>query len=145
MSNGPWRWFAVAAVVVCGLTTGCGVGVSEPVASQDHDRTMSEESPPPVEGRHAIRGLCVVGHEVRTFIPCGSKGVYWIQADQESLDAFQTALERFTDEPYEPFFAEIDGRLSDEIGDGFAADYDGQFFVERLIRLAPASELDCDQ
>jgi hypothetical protein len=68
-----------------------------------------------------------------------------MQTDPAGLAAFQVAIDRFTDEPFEPFFAEIEGRLTDEVGDGFAADYDGQFFVERLIRLAPAGELDCDE
>lgn len=128
---------AVAAVAF-GLLSGCGRDAAEAPAS-----TSPDAAPTAVE-RPSLRGLCVVGNEVRTFIPCGSKNVYWIQADQESLDAFQVAIAEYTDEPYEPFFAEIDGRLSDEKGDGFAADYDGQVFVEGVVQVAPASELDCD-
>jgi len=143
LSRGSWQWLVVGAVV--GLTMGCGGDPPEAPSTVDVAPAGTEDGAT-VEARQTVlRGLCVVGHEVRTFIPCGSKRVYWIQADQASLDAFEVAIERFTDEPFEPFFAEIDGRLSDEKGDGFAADYDGQFFVERLIHLAPASELDCDQ
>ncbi len=112
--------------------------------SRGYSTTLQPKPETLQPGTVSIKGLCVVGHEVRTFIPCGSKKVYWIQADQATFDAFQIAIERFTDEPFEPFFAEIDGLLSDESGDGFAADYDGQFIVERLIHLAPAGELDCD-
>jgi hypothetical protein len=131
-------------VVVCALASACGGDSPESAAVGDDVQTAAGDTPVPVAGARALNGLCVVGHEVRTFIPCGSKKVYWMVADQASLDAFQLAVERFTDEPFEPFFAEIVGRLSDETGEGFAADYDGQFFVEDLVRLAPASELDCD-
>jgi len=132
---GSWRW-VVAATVAFGVLSGCGRDAAE--------APTSPEVEPAVVERPSLKGLCVVGNEVRTFIPCGSKKVYWIQADQESLDTFQTAIAEYTDEPFEPFFAEIDGRLSDETGDGFAADYDGQVFVEGVVQVAPASELDCD-
>lgn len=145
MRYGSWRWVVALAGVVCVLTSGCGGEAPEPAADLNENPVAAVENTASVEGPRAIRGLCVVGNEVRTFIPCGSKKVYWIEADRASFAAFEVAVERYTDEPYEPFFAEIDGRLSDETGDGFAADYDGRFFVERLIRLAPASELDCGE
>lgn len=126
----------VVATVAFGVLSGCGRDAAEAPTSPD--------AAPAVVERPSLKGLCVVGNNVQTFIPCGSKNVYWIQADQESLDAFQVAITEFTDEPYEPFVAEIYGRLSDETGDGFAADYDGQVFVEGVVELAPASELDCD-
>ncbi len=135
MRYGSWRWM-VAALLAFGLSSGCGRDAAEAPASP--------EAAPTVVERPSLKGLCVVGNEVQTFIPCGSKKVYWIQADQESLDAFQVAIAEFTDEPYEPFAAEIYGRLSDQAGDGFAADYDGRVFVEGVVEVAPASELDCD-
>lgn len=128
----------VAASVVIGVLSGCGRDAAEVPTS------AIPEAAPAVVSSPTLKGLCVVGNEVRTFIPCGSKKVYWIQADQDSLDTFQTAIAEYTDEPYEPFFAEIDGRLSEEKADGFAADYDGQVFVESVVQVAPASELDCD-
>ena len=131
-------------VVVCALASACGGDTPEPVAVVDLGQAAAGDVPVPVAGARALNGLCVVGHEVRTFIPCGSKKVYWIVADQASLDAFQVAVERFTDEPYEPFFAVIEGRLSEPGDEGFAANYDGQIVIDRLIRLAPAGELDCD-
>ena len=130
--------------VACVLISGCGGDAPEAPGVFDDVQESPGDVATHEARRRSIKGLCVVGHEVRTFIPCGSKKVYWIQADQATYDAFQIAIERFTDEPFEPFFAEIDGRLSDERGDGFAADYDGQLVVERLIHLAPAGELDCD-
>lgn len=131
-------------VVVCALASACGGDTPEPVAVVDPGQTTTGDVPVPVAGARALNGLCVVGHEVRTFIPCGSKKVYWIVADQASLDAFQVAVERFTDEPYEPFFAVIEGRLTEPGTEGFSANYDGQIVIDRLIRLAPAGELDCD-
>jgi hypothetical protein len=139
-----WRWLVAVGGLSGVLAVGCGGEAPEPETVVDEGPTQPADSATHEERRRTIRGLCVMGHEVRTFIPCGSRKVYWIHADQASLDAFQIAIERYTDEPFEPFSAEIDGRLTDEKGEGFAADYDGQFFVERLIHLAPASELDCD-
>ena len=125
------------ATVVTGLfATGCGDRGTEPAAVPVHG-----VGPTAVE--NCLKVFCVIGHEVRTFVPCGSKKVYWIQADAASLERLQTAVGEYTDEPYEPFFAEIAGRLSEEPGEGFAADYDGQVVVDRLVRVASASELDC--
>ena len=144
--HGSWKMVAAILGAAGALIMGCGSDAPELPQPGVFDDAPTETGDLAARDgiRRSIKGLCVVGHEVRTFIPCGSKTVYWIQADQASLDAFQVAIERFTDEPFEPFYAEIDGRLSDEQGDGFAADYDGQFFVDRLIHLAPAGELDCD-
>ncbi len=64
-------------------------------------------------------------------------------ADQASLDAFQLVMVRVTGEPFEPFFAVIEGRLTEPGTEGFAADCDGQIVIDRLIRLAPANERDC--
>ena len=133
------------AVLAVFLMAGCGRDAEETPPVPDAAQAGLSEGENPQVQRTSLKGLCVVGHEVRTFIPCGSKKVYWMEADAASLQAFQVAIERYTDEPFEPFFAEIGGRLSDDVGNGFAADYDGRFFVERLIRLAPASELDCDE
>ncbi len=119
------------------LAIGCGDRTPEPAAGPVDSRVR------PTAVEDSLRGLCVIGHEVRTFIPCGSKKVFWIQADEASLERLQTAVKEYTDEPYEPFFAEIAGRLTEEPGEGFAANYDGQVIVERLVRVAPANELDC--
>jgi len=141
---GSWRWLVALAGVICVLASACGGEAPEPAAVVDDGQTTDGGVQAPVAGARALNGLCVVGHEVRTFIPCGSKKVYWMVADQASLDAFQVAVERFTDEPYEPFFAVVEGRLSEPGTEGFAANYDGQIVIDRLIRLAPAGELDCD-
>ncbi len=134
MRYGSRQWMVVATVAFS-LLSGCGRDAVEAPVSPD--------AAPAVAARPTLKGLCVIGNEVQTFIPCGSKKVYWIQADQESLDVFQVAISEFTDVPFEPFSVEIDGRLSDETGDGFAADYDGQVFVDGVVEVAPASELNC--
>jgi putative lipoprotein len=136
VKQGSWRWLAEVAVVTGLLATGCGDRGTEPAAVPVHG-----VGPTAVE--NSLKGLCVIGHEVRTFVPCGSEKVYWIEADEASLERLQTAVGEYTDEPYEPFFAEIIGRLTEEAGEGFAADYDGQVMVDTLVRVAPASELDC--
>lgn len=142
MGNGSWRWMAVVAV--CVLIVGCGGESSQPVATADETLEIADADQNSSPGLRRMNGLCVIGHEVRTFLPCGDKKVYWIQIDQASLDQMWLAVERFTDEPFEPFFATLEARVGDVADDGFAADYDGLLIVERLIRLAPASELDCD-
>lgn len=143
MRDGSWRWMAVVAVVL--LMAACGGEGPGTLAAVDESQEQAGADLNPANGLRRMNGLCIIGHEVRTFLPCGDKKVYWIQTDQASLGQLQLAVERFTDEPYEPFFTILEGRLSDTAGDGFAADYDGVLIVERLIHLAPASELDCDQ
>ncbi len=134
----------MVVVAACFLIAGCGGEGSEPAAAVDESQEFAAAGQNPPDGLRRMNGLCVIGHEVRTFLPCGDRKVYWIRADQASLEQLQLAVEQFTDEPFEPFFAIIEGRLSDKADDGFAADYDGQVLVDRLIHLAPAGELDCN-
>jgi putative lipoprotein len=135
----------LSVLVATVIAVGCGGADPEPAVGPVEADAPPESAQSSAAGSRIMTGLCVVGHEVRTFIPCGTKKVYWIQADEKSFEALEVALERFTDEPFEPFSATLEGQLEENAGEGFAADYDGQVFVDRLIRLAPASELDCDQ
>ncbi len=90
--NGSWRWMVLVVAGV--LVAGCGGDGTEPVpGAREGEEAAAADSQSP-EGLRRINGLCVMGHEVRTFLPCGSKKVYWIQTDQTSLEQLQPAVER---------------------------------------------------
>ncbi len=88
-------------------------------------------------------GHAVLGHEVRTFQVCGDDRVYWIRAEPVILEELRDLSISLTAEPYEPIFIEIEGRLSSERGDGFAADYDGLVFITAIRRISASSDSDC--
>ncbi|MCJ7755421.1 MAG: hypothetical protein MUP13_12725 [Thermoanaerobaculales bacterium] len=73
MRYGSWRWLVALAGVICVLASACGGEAPEPAAVVDDGQTTDGGVQAPVAGARALNGLCVVGHEVRTFIPCGSK------------------------------------------------------------------------
>ena len=83
-----------------------------------------------------IRGAFVFGHEVRTFQPCGGPEVYWVQADPTELQELRAHHEAMTSTPYAQISVVVAGRIVDGPREGFAAEYDGLFRIERVLDVA---------
>ena len=83
-----------------------------------------------------LRGHIVLGHEVRSFEPCGEDATLWVVPTAELLAAY----EELTHEPYASLFVELRGRREPAPEDGFGRDYEAQLRVLELMRAAPASE-----
>jgi heat shock protein HslJ len=82
------------------------------------------------------RGEYTYGHEVRSFCPDLNSQCYWI--DGNTADDIQAGLQElvteFTHTPYTPVCVVIEGRIDRETSrTGFAADYDGLVFINRLF------------
>jgi putative lipoprotein len=78
----------------------------------------------------------VLGHEVRTFQPCGEVSELWLIPTTE----LRSAYDALSYEPYQPVFAELRGELGPPPESGFGAEYQGQLKVFTVIRADPATE-----
>jgi hypothetical protein len=74
-----------------------------------------------------FRGLVVLGHEVRTFTPCGGEPV-WVSDPSGQLTALYRNLAPGR-APYEALFAVLKGSLRRAPDQGFGAEYDQQLVV----------------
>ena len=84
-------------------------------------------------------GWLTIGHEVRTFQPCGERSALWISGDAPALGEIQAAYRRTLpgSPPYAPLFAVVAGRHGERPADGFGAQYNGSFFATRLLQVWP--------
>jgi uncharacterized membrane protein/heat shock protein HslJ len=94
------------------------------------------DSKPPVtsksHGIYAYRGHLVLGHEVRSFKPCGKKLAYWV-LDRTGGEIWEV-YQRLTHEPYQPMYVEVRGNLGPPPSEGFGADYEQQLTLFELRR-----------
>jgi hypothetical protein len=84
-----------------------------------------------------FEGWVTLGHEVRTFRPCGQTEELWITGDSIGYDDVMEAYRSLAAdrEPYAPVFMVIYGRQIEAPMNGFGADYPGGFFAFRLVRV----------
>ncbi len=87
-----------------------------------------------------MEGWVIIGHEVRSFLPCSPKTEHWLSGNSPALDeitaAYQKALPAA--KPYIPLFMTLAGHFDRPPSDGFGADYSTAFFATRLVRVWPA-------
>jgi hypothetical protein len=93
-----------------------------------------------------LRGLYTWGHEVQTFIPCGSKQAFWVVGDVELLQPLQdksAALAQARGTSYQPIYVEVTAVAQGKATDGFAADYDGVYRFVSVQVVSSQSPVDC--
>jgi len=84
-----------------------------------------------------MRGLLVLGHEVRTLQPCGDARVYWVHVPDAALrEQLEARYRRLATRPYDALYVEIEGEFVDRPSARFAADYDGTLAVRELISIS---------
>ena len=96
---------------------------------------QSTSKPPIPANSHensVFRGQLVLGHEVRSFIPCGKRVDYWV-VDRSGGELWKV-YQRLTHKPYQPMYVEVRGHLEPPPADGFGADYARQLTVFELRR-----------
>jgi len=95
--------------------------------------------PSPDESDQVTRGVVTIGHEVRSFQPCGSQMDLWLMGQSPALRAIMAAYNQAMPDPenYRPVFMVLAGKPVDPPTRGFGADYDGAFQATRLLRVAP--------
>ncbi len=86
-----------------------------------------------------INGLVIIGHEVRSFRPCGKQTELWLMGPSPALTAIISAYHQVVPDPkrYRSVFMVLAGRQVDPPRHGFGADYNGAFLATRLVRVAP--------
>jgi hypothetical protein len=97
----------------------------------------------PSESQQA--GFYVFGHEVRTFKPCGSDSVFWVQGSPDVHAELRTNYERLATEPYDSIYIRVVGRRSWETASGFAENYDGYWIVTEVLEARRPHPGDCDE
>ena len=83
-----------------------------------------------------LRGLLVLGHEVRSLQPCGDTRVFWLHAPGALHQQLQADYRRLAKRPYQPLYIEIEGAFSEHPVGGFAADYDGTIVVSEVRSIS---------
>ncbi|MCG9598601.1 hypothetical protein L1D15_17970 [Vibrio sp. Isolate25] len=88
-----------------------------------------------------MRGEVVLGHEVRSIVPCGSQQQYWLDLP---ADRFQQGM-KLVRSPYAPLYGEVIGHLEAPGKEGFAADYAARFVVDKINLLTAENPHRCTQ
>jgi|GEM_PF-6047481 len=104
-----------------------------------HGATLSEVET--VKPYKVQSGLLVIGHEVRSFTPCGGID-HWIDGSSRALPALQAvyALSSEGAAPYTPVPALLLLETLASSTDGFSIDYDAAVRVERVL-AAPLGDV----
>ncbi|TSC71170.1 MAG: hypothetical protein G01um101449_98 [Parcubacteria group bacterium Gr01-1014_49] len=93
------------------------------------------------KGELVLWGNAVMGHEVRTFTPCGMKeNELWVLGNSPAYAKLLRAYQDWVapqDNPYKSLFVILAGRITDAPSDGFGADYAQGFSATQLIKIAP--------
>jgi uncharacterized membrane protein len=79
-----------------------------------------------------LRGLLVLGHEVRSLQPCGDTRVFWLHAPGTLRQQLQADYRRLAKRPYEPLYVEIEAVFGEHPVSAFAVDYDGTIVVSEV-------------
>ncbi|MEZ8240645.1 COG3650 family protein [Vibrio splendidus] len=88
-----------------------------------------------------MRGQVVVGHESRTFTPCGSQQQYWLDLTPElALEA-----QGLSTRPYQALYGELIGHLTIPSQTGYNADFTARFVVDQVNNLTAENPDRCDQ
>lgn len=97
------------------------------------------ETGPLGEGEQVAEGWVTIGHEVRSFAPCGGKTDFWLSGDAPAMTevaaAYRLALP--DPDPYTPLFMTLAGSFGKPQAGGFGAEYAGSFSLTRLVRVSP--------
>jgi hypothetical protein len=90
---------------------------------------------PPGDKDRLFEGWVTLGHEVRTFRPCGQTEEWWLVSDGEAYDEIVRAHREQTveREPYAPVFMVLYGHPVEAPRSGFGADFPGGFSVSRPL------------
>lgn len=90
-----------------------------------------------------LKGKLTLGHEGRSFEPCGSDKVFWVSDKTGELEKLYIELTEGK-KPYTPIFAEIEFIDKGKAKDGFPADYDSVYEVVSVLKTRKISDKDCE-
>ncbi|MEK7661989.1 MAG: hypothetical protein AAB355_00595 [Patescibacteria group bacterium] len=96
------------------------------------------------KGEQVLWGNAAMGHEVRTFTPCGAKAEeFWVLGNSSAyggmLKEYQTWVAT-QENPYAPLFMVLAGRITPAPTDGFGADYKHGFEATQIVKILPGGK-----
>jgi hypothetical protein len=93
------------------------------------------------EGEVIAAGEVVIGHEVRSFTPCGAGAAAWLIGASPALPVMQAAyhLNMSDASPYAPLLMVLTGQPVDRPAEGFGADYLAGFYATTLVHSLPGA------
>ncbi|GEM_PF-427148 len=100
------------------------------------NKTLSEQK------SKTLKGELILGHEARTFKPCGSDKTFWISDKTGKLKQLYTELTK-SEKPYSPIFAEIEVIDKGRAKEGFPADYESTYEIIKVLKTRDLSDKDC--
>jgi hypothetical protein len=92
--------------------------------------------------QNILRGKMTIGHEVRSFSPCGNDNEFWILWEEKLNELYFNLTKN--KEPYTPIFVRIEIIDKGKSEDGYAADYDSTYEVVNILEARIASNIDCE-
>jgi hypothetical protein len=92
----------------------------------------------------SYRGQFIWGHEVRTFRPCGEQQTYWVKTSKDLMEQLRKQYMEVSSRPYQSTHIEFKGQIVDEERSGFALDYDGLIYVNKLIKAPQSMPSECE-
>ena len=90
-----------------------------------------------------LEGQLTLGHEVRTFKPCGSDKTFWVSDKTGKLKEFYSKL-TVGKKPYTPIFIEIEVKDKGKAKEGFPAEYESVYEVVNVLKARNISSKDCE-
>ncbi|MDN3615523.1 COG3650 family protein [Vibrio gallaecicus] len=130
----PATWLAILALQGCSSAPEVVTEPELPPATLDEPKSIQPQT-------FIMRGQVVVGHETRTFTPCGSQQQYWLDLPKGAL---QQAL-ALPSRPYQTMYGEMIGHLSVPSQTGYNADFTARFVVEQVNLLTTENPERCSQ
>lgn len=88
------------------------------------------------------KGKLVLGHEARSFQPCGSEKVFWISDKTANLKQLYDEL-TLGEKPYTPIYAEIEYMDKGNASEGFPAEYESVYEVIKILKTEKVSDSNC--
>lgn len=84
-------------------------------------------------------GWFTLGHEARSYLPCGKDEELWVLGQSPALPEIKSTYRNLMQgtHVYAPLFVTLAGGVVDPPQDGFGASYNGAFFAERLLDVKP--------
>ncbi len=122
-------------LAACGGEISSNSGIE--VISAGHGERAEASEGEPLESMQLLRGHLVIGHEVRSFKPCGSEQDLWVR--DKTGGELSRVYTDLTSGVYQELYAVVLGEVGPRPSDGFGADYDGSIAVTSLRHAAPES------
>ncbi|MEZ9144858.1 COG3650 family protein [Vibrio sp. 10N.286.52.C3] len=130
----PVTWLVAFALQGCVTAPDTPQQPEQPPATLDEPQSIQPQT-------FIMRGQVVVGHESRTFTPCGSQQQYWLDLSPElALEA-----QGLSTRPYQALYGELIGHLTVPSQTGYNADFTARFVVDQVNILTAENPDRCVQ